>query len=49
MYTPVNVRNGKGRDEMKFWNDVNECLIEIRRGSRIALLVDMNGRLKIVR
>lgn len=25
IYAPVNVRNGRGR-EMKFWNNVNECL-----------------------
>ena len=27
----------------KFWNDVNECLMEIRRWSRIVLIGDMNG------
>ena len=28
----------------KFCNDVNECLMEIGRGSRIVLIGDMNGR-----
>ena len=45
VYAPVNVRNGKKR-EMKFWNDVNECLIEIGRGSRIVSIADINGRVE---
>ena len=45
MYAPVNVSNGKGREEMrKFWNDVDECLGRFERGSRIVLMGDMNGR-----
>ena len=45
MYAPVNVSNGRGREEMrKFWNDVNECLRSFDTGSRIVLLGDMNGR-----
>ena len=45
MYVSINTRNGKEREEMKkFWNDVNECLVEIGRGSRILSNGDMNGR-----
>ena len=29
---------------MKFWNDVNVCLMDIERESRIMLIGDMNGR-----
>ena len=44
MYAPVDVRNGKEREEMrKFWNDVNGCLGNFERGSRIVLMGDMNG------
>ena len=40
---PVYARSGKRRDETrKFWNDVNECLMEIERGNRIMLIKDMN-------
>ena len=28
----------------KFWNYVNECLMEDGRGSRIVLIGDINGR-----
>ena len=45
VYAPVNVVNGRGREEMrKFWNDVNECLRSFNRGTRIVLIGDMNGR-----
>ena len=45
LYATVNVRNRKGKEEMRtFWNYVNECLAEIRRGRRIVLIGDMNGR-----
>ena len=29
---------------MRFWNDVNECLMEIGSGSKLVLIGDMNGR-----
>ena len=45
MYVPVNARSGKGRVELrKFWNYVNECSVNIGRGSRIVLIVDIRGR-----
>ncbi len=45
VYVPVNVSNGRGREEMrKFWDDVNECLKRFERGSRIVLMGDMNGK-----
>ncbi len=45
VYATVNVTNGREREEMrKFWNDVNEGLRSFDRGSRIELMVDMNGR-----
>ena len=44
MYEPVNVRSRKEREMRKFWSDVNECLTEIGRGSRIVLIGDMNGK-----
>ena len=38
-------RNGKGKKEMrKFWNDVNECLIEMGRENKKVLIGDMNGK-----
>ena len=44
MYVPVNVSNGKGREEMwRFWKYMNECLRSFRR-SRIMLIGDMNRR-----
>ena len=46
VYAPVNAKSGKGKEEMtKFWNYVNECLMEIERGSRIVLIGNMNGRI----
>ena len=45
LYAPVNVKSRKRREEMKkFWNYVNECLMEIETVSRIVLIEDMNGR-----
>ena len=44
VYAPVNVRNREGREEMKLWNDVKECLMEIGRWSRIVLMREMNRR-----
>ena len=26
VYAPVNVRTVKGKNEMRFWNEVNECI-----------------------
>ena len=40
VYVPVNVRE-KMR---KFWNNVNNSLMEIGRGSKCVLIRDMNGR-----
>lgn len=37
----MNVRNGTGREEMKFWGDVNDCY---ERGRRVVLIGDMIGR-----
>ena len=33
----------------KFWNYVNDCQMKIKRGSRIVLIGDLNGRLDIKR
>ena len=44
MYATINVTSEKGREEIKSWNDVNECLMEIERRSRIVLIEYMNGR-----
>ncbi len=45
VHTPANVSNGGGREEMrKFWNDVNEYWRCFKRGSRIVLIGDTNGR-----
>ena len=41
---PVNVRSGKEKEKKKSWNDMNECLKEIGRRSRILLIGDMNGK-----
>ena len=38
------MREAKRGEEIKFWNYINECLMEIGRGSRIELIEDMNGR-----
>ena len=41
-----NCKCRKGREEIKkFWNDVNECLMEIRR-SKIVLIEDINERVE---
>lgn len=49
MYAPVNVRNGKGREEMRrFWNDVNDCIKKLESGRRVVLIRDMNGRVGVV-
>ena len=46
VYAPVNVGSEKGKEDMKkFWNYVNECLMDIGRGSIIVLIGDMNGRI----
>ena len=45
VYALINVRSRKGKEEMKkFWNYVNECLMEIGRGCRIVFIGDMNRR-----
>ena len=44
VYALVNVRSKKGKEEIKFWNYMNECLMKIGRWSRIVLIGDMNGK-----
>ena len=45
VYASVTISIGRGKEEMrKFWNDVNECLRSFKRGSRVVVMEDMNGR-----
>lgn len=44
MSAPVSLNNGRGREKMKLWNDVNKYLRSFKKGSRIVLIRYMNGR-----
>ncbi len=47
IYVPVNVKSGKGREEIReFWDEVNDCLEMFEEGRRIVVFGDMNGRVR---
>ncbi len=45
IYAPVNVKSGKGREEMReFKDEVNDCLGMFEKGRRIVVIGDINRR-----
>ncbi len=45
IYALVNVKSGKGREEMReFGDEINDCLGMFEKGRRMVVLGDMNGR-----
>lgn len=43
VYEQVDVMNGEGREQMKFWKDVNDCQRKIKRDEWWYLEISMDG------
>ena len=45
VYAPVIVRAVKGKTEiMKFFNDLNECIMNFKKGRKVIVMGDMNAK-----